>query len=701
MASDTSPSTPRPSGETTSPNTQISLPDDWSATDPKPQEKWCSTCEWDGSWSNLLYRTPGGAWESHKYWRHNVPRSGWDTLVNAKFTNRELEKSAATGNLCCTVLLSILRHTQHALGFSDSGISLRCSNNYISTVSIFDDVLRAFAWKVFIPSKNPSDGMLDCLARTPPSMSTSSVQALNWANNQIHQCLKSHPRCQDSQAKEPFIPTRLVSIAPGPDNRVMLRCRNEVPPTARYAALSHCWGDEAKWPACRLTSNNYKEHLASIPWDTLPKTFQEATTFARGLGLGYIWIDSLCIIQNDETDWRAESGSMCDVYSNSYVTLAALVSQDSSEGLFRHQDSRNILNICTLTYRGSKHQLQAARMPTLMHTRFPCRLPFPGFRQWEPGFFVGRKPFPLLTRAWAFQERLVAPRLIFFGEQELLWECFEGTTCECNSHFEFKGSQFYQSLKTSYGKTLHQRGTHPSLWHHLVSEYGSLCLTKRSDRLPAIAAIAEQLSRLNPEEKYLCGLWQSSIHLDLLWTVTQRSAVRQGESLLQSAPSWSWASVGENVIFTGTEEVLSDIDFELLDSTIDYAGKSSFGQVNRGLITLRGVALNCLWEVSVGDIEGLSDMNEQRLVLPGTNCVVKFCPDYMFQSNDMMDGISIGEFIPILVLYVSVAYGNCCGLVLHQRVSNGPYHRLGFFMENEKGGKSMRPFGGIQTCVIE
>jgi hypothetical protein len=105
---------------------------------------------------------------------------------------------------------------------------------------------------------------------------------------------------------------------------------------ASYICLSHCWGKENQPLKC--TTANLNEWKSRIDWDLLPQTFQDAIDFVRRLGQRYLWIDSLCILQDDRDDWDEQSVKMAEIYENSYLTLAASWASDCTGGLY-HKDS--------------------------------------------------------------------------------------------------------------------------------------------------------------------------------------------------------------------------------------------------------------------------------------------------------------------------------------------------------------------------
>lgn len=157
--------------------------------------------------------------------------------------------------------------------------------------------------------------------------------AAQWIAN----CIEHHERCPSPGL--PSLPTRVVFV--GSDDtepHLYITCGEH----ARYAALSHCWGSEDKSPP-RTTHKTLNRRLSGMSFGELPKTFQDAVTITRRLGLQYLWIDSLCIIQDSQSDWEAEAANMATVYQNAYVTIAAEAASNSQEGcFFKGKDRRTI-----------------------------------------------------------------------------------------------------------------------------------------------------------------------------------------------------------------------------------------------------------------------------------------------------------------------------------------------------------------------
>ena len=142
----------------------------------------------------------------------------------------------------------------------------------------------------------------------------------------MNHCKASHPICRLEIL--PWLPTRVIEISGEPAHARLLSGAGV---RGQYLCLSHCWGTSQP---LTTTTNKLSRHLVDIPWDELPRLFQQFFELARALQVRYAWIDSLCIIQDDQDDWVRESARMCDVYENSFVTVCATVAPDSRAGLW-------------------------------------------------------------------------------------------------------------------------------------------------------------------------------------------------------------------------------------------------------------------------------------------------------------------------------------------------------------------------------
>jgi hypothetical protein len=321
-----------------------------------------------------------------------------------------------------------------------------------------------------------------------------------------------------------------------------------------------------------------------IDWHELPKTFQDAIIFTRALGINYLWIDSLCIVQDDLEDWRHEAAKMADIYESCYFTLAATHSHSDSGGCFAPSLS---LNKTVPIYIPNGDGIE----PTTIYSR----ISIPHFEE-KPlqEHFDG---WPLLTRGWAFQERLLSARLFHFSGRELIFECLQETKCQCG--FIDPSNAFKRQLTDGKWKSSAPLSNSKWIeaWWKLVENYSSLDLTVQSDRLQAFAGLAQRIERElkeSGETSYMAGIWsQRQSHYKtlrgLFWYVALLDPYGpKGKQFESSAPSWSWGAINSRVSFIKDIEVLEDMGgFKGLQCTPVH-DDAPFGDVVNGKLILSG-----------------------------------------------------------------------------------------------------------------
>ena len=332
-----------------------------------------------------------------------------------------------------------------------------------------------------------------------------------WLGN----CVNNHSTCcsYDGTLKEGStpLPSRVLDVSPADCELRLCEPRNVA---ARYVCLSHRWGNSQPLTTTVATLETRKR---SIPFDTVPKTFQDAVIVTRKLGIRYLWIDSLCIIQDDLVDWEEQASSMCDIYKNAFLTLAATRCESCTEPL--------LPSFCHAV-----DGVDEVGSPLKIGVRIEC-------------FHLDNQHSmnPLLTRGWVFQERLLSRRILHFGFDELFWECMEGTSCECAEEID-RGGLPIKSIRNRIPPGATDKDLQ-NIWHELIHYYTDLSLTKLSDRLVAILGLAKEMQP-HRKGRYVAGLWQESMIADLAWEVygwgAANSRPPQEETL---APTWSWASV--------------------------------------------------------------------------------------------------------------------------------------------------------------
>jgi hypothetical protein len=338
----------------------------------------------------------------------------------------------------------------------------------------------------------------------------------------------------------------------------------------------------------RCTSSNIDQLRQHVSWDSLTKAFQEAIIFAQEFSrwyakenldketLRYIWIDSLCIIQDSAEDWLAESQQMCSVYEAAVLTIAAATGK---EGCFSEAPD---------IYKGFE-----AGHPRYPNPRFFLRAPLPDHKNEIENVWLSEETdkerkagsLELFTRGWVMQERLLSRRYVIFAPNELMWECLENSDCECGQLsrgwgiVQTKGTTQASSstlqysidmenqlaewrsrdpndpraklpMKIAYHRSLRKKDERwernkRDWWRRLVETYTALELTKETDRLKAIAGLATHLGTATNSTDYLAGHWLDGLPLDLWWhSDGPKWDSQENTPADPSAPSWSWASCG-------------------------------------------------------------------------------------------------------------------------------------------------------------
>ncbi|KAK0651551.1 hypothetical protein B0T16DRAFT_323690 [Cercophora newfieldiana] len=277
--------------------------------------------------------------------------------------------------------------------------------------------------------------------------------------------------------------------------------------TAEYLALSYCWGQT---PTATTTTANLGSRLQGISWDELPATLRDALLSTYFLGIEYLWIDALCILQDNPADWMVESSKM-DTKTDA---------------------SPRWREICVR--RAYMHTHDA-----LFGTDGSTTADFNSFNR----AFM----FPALRRGWTFQERALSSRIVHVTSDELVWECRESTLCECSlqpptRHLELRTENCLgqKQLRKWRWHEAPSKDTH-ALWLMLVHEYNTRQFTQPSDRLIAFSGVAKFFQESSPSTlgTYLAGIWSNNLTESLSWIALGLHS----KSRRINGPSWSWSSV--------------------------------------------------------------------------------------------------------------------------------------------------------------
>lgn len=389
-------------------------------------------------------------------------------------------------------------------------------------------------------------------------------------------------------------PTRLLYVGTTQAPTLQLHITDRGAPAQPYLSLSHCWG---RIQIKCLLQADMKSMMERIEICDLPKTFQDAISITRRLGVEFIWIDSLCIIQDSVEDWQREASMMEDIYKNAQLNIAATGSSDGNGGCFGTRDPLLIQRThvsAGWTWASGNYRIYDSAV-------------------WRHG--VNRAP--LNTRAWVVQERILARRILHYGAYQVYWECNEKLACEAfpnrlpRSLTDETDTPRFQSTESSVADGVRLRCfseewfgllkpdaslRYYDVWSNTVVAYSRCHLTYETDKLIAISGIAKQLQSLLRDE-YLAGIWKRHLPYHLLWFMERPSLTARATDVPNyRAPSWSWASV-DGVI---TDHPISNIEgekilIEVLDAQTYSLTADRTAQCKGGLIRLRGFLKPAKW----------------------------------------------------------------------------------------------------------
>ncbi|OTA56625.1 HET-domain-containing protein [Hypoxylon sp. EC38] len=485
---------------------------------------------------------------------------------------------------------------------------------------------------------------------------TACTKYLSQMKGWVDSCNQKHGTCK-SRLNNNYLPTRVLDVSREPDT-IFLYEPNESD-RGPYLALSHCWGGTVPIMTKTKTLDSFK---AGIAIESFPKTFQDAIFVTRQLHCRYLWIDSLCIIQDDVEDWRYEASRMADVYGNSYVTVAATASLNSYGGLFYQHDPLDTKLV--VERRAENGELITITVrPALEHTPYFASSPYG---------LESSTPAPLLERSWCFQEYLLAPRVLSFTQWEMLWVCLSKRSCNCGEYSENTRELVASNdLKARFDTQLQDASLKDlrRLWKDIVEAYLLKGLTYDTDRLPALAGIAQLFSKRGLG-RYVNGLWEPTLVSDLLWCLNWSFAENYGIIAKRSTdnmmPSWSWASVSGSFRYTPSTYVLEGI--EVLSISYEPLGRASLAEVCAKTITIYGVLTEAQAWGGDGKLRKTSN-NQRRIQVTGAQ-----------EHNwliDVASELACDAASPITVYILSGTKGP--GLVLrHVEGTASTYRRLGF-----------------------
>ncbi|KAM3084779.1 hypothetical protein ACMFMG_003233 [Clarireedia jacksonii] len=314
----------------------------------------------------------------------------------------------------------------------------------------------------------------------------------------------------------------------------------------KYIALSHRWGDPYLHKAYCTYRSTLEELKAKIDFTTLPKTFQDAVLVTRKLGVRYLWIDSICIIQEDERDWDIERKRMEDVFSSAYCTIAASSASGTNDGFLKPRAPMK----CAMLQRPSE-------------STFYIRGFIDDFRS---DVELGE----LNKRGWVFQERALSRRSVYFTNTQMYWECGHGVHCETLTKLTNLKSSFLADPAFPESALGYYKGMKIHFFQHLYEQYSKLNFTRITDRSVGMAGLEKRLARTYRTRGEF-GILDEFLHRSLLW---QRDGDRPMQKIHYTSnrkvPSWSWMAVEGPMKYTDVpfNSVIWNDEIQFPDNTV-------------------------------------------------------------------------------------------------------------------------------------
>lgn len=420
------------------------------------------------------------------------------------------------------------------------------------------------------------------------------MQYIPLIRNWLDCCSTDHRTC-NSHDETAWLPTRLIDVGVEVEG-IAEEPRLVSTPYQRhetsYVTLSHRW---VKGEMPRLTTKNIENFKVRLDLHDMPQIFLDAISVTRELGIKYLWIDCLCILQDRPEDWERESAVMGKVYEHGICNLAATGASSGGKGKgLREQlnEATEPINFCKrkIECNWNSHDPQQSRIHYLIRGEI---------------WVLGVERAPLNGRGWVVQERFLSPRTIHFGLDRLFWECRQLSACSATLDGSMSEIRLPQHMLTSlnlkrWREATTQAKSKDSLglgtlhelygaWDAVKSAYTRTSVTCEKDRLVALSGLSASFQDIL-QDQYLAGLWRRTLIYDLLWSIPEPK--RRTSS---RAPSWSWASMEDGIDLrslllpqypNGNHELA-----KIVDVRVESSGRNPTGQVRSGHLQIRGALL--------------------------------------------------------------------------------------------------------------
>ncbi|KAI9150016.1 hypothetical protein HJFPF1_09766 [Paramyrothecium foliicola] len=530
-------------------------------------QRCCSKCSaMTGTWEGL------GALLSKKGYEHH----NW----------YDMQEAAAQGCPLCEHMFEVLEHEDWEFDEADGSVTRKPTliwatvNESYATgrrdekpgLSLFDG-LQLLGIEVFIPldpglAHHPDrDGQLyhmithpadPCSHFVPGKMESKelSTEMVSKLRLWLDECVNRHAACPRHTANT--LPRRILEV--GDENTPIRLHQSRQNEKGSYATLSYCWGKNAR--QLMTTRATIQEHMVTVAYEHLPRTIQDAVRVCRVMGIDYLWVDALCIVQDDDDDKLDQIAQMGSIYKRSTVTLVAAGAESVNDGFLEDAKHRpSMWEDLSLPHK------PVAELPILVGDGTFGTV----FMRPDDSDLTRSSSEPIFRRGWTFQELALSPRVVMFDSHQITLKCREcdfRPVFDTHVNFEFHCFDLPASVfgldpetdldigRSRSGAIAQQRllRDQERIWSSIIEEYSCRDLKIFSDRLPGLAGIVTELHHAWGDA-YLAGFWQRCIVQHLGWFRYSTGLADDPEPFQDmdrsqriGLPSWSWVTAPYRVL---------------------------------------------------------------------------------------------------------------------------------------------------------
>ncbi|ENH62796.1 hypothetical protein FOC1_g10006259 [Fusarium oxysporum f. sp. cubense race 1] len=477
----------------------------------------------------------------------------------------ELEKGSQHCELCSLLLHVWSQSLSTQQGAIQGTVCFERTGSLLKMFGVQHEPMPALSLTAHHAAPSPTSIQIG-LPNLPESGSEQHLQIiLKWLDD----CDGNHAGCKFEGVVS--LPTRLIDVGSrGSPILRLVETADRALDDKRYIALSHRWGDTKEHPpfCTRFKDPTGRGHdlqsfKMALPQDDVPQTFKDAIDVTRRLGIRYLWIDSLCIVQGEGGDFNTEAKRMEDVFSCAYCVIAASRASNQLEGFIKERPKRKFVTI------------EQGRAPPL----YVCE----AIDNFGGHILEGA----LNRRGWVLQERALARRTVYFADAQTYFECGEGVRCETMTKMQNTMADLIGDARfPDKAMRTQSRGLKIRYFQALYQQYSQLELSHIQDRPLAIAGLESRLRkayRLRDDDwaKGGYGIFHDGpghglFHRSLLWKRSEDEPVLElidfSRRPEDSMPTWSWMAFKGGIDYL--DPPFNKVDWEMTEVESPWSRKS-------------------------------------------------------------------------------------------------------------------------------